>query len=371
MGTVLIGDVVDRLEAWAPTSWAEGYDNVGLLVGSREREVRGILTSLDVTEAVIAEAVSCDCNLIIAHHPVIFRPFKRLTGSTVAERLVQQAIERGIALYAAHTNVDNSYRGLNMHAGGLMGLRQLRLLAPKAVGLRKLVCFVPLGSVEAVRGALHAAGAGAMGAYDGCSFQVQGKGRFRPLEGATPHIGEANAYEEVEEARIELLFPTQLQSRVIAALCSAHPYETAAYYVQDLENENPEIGSGVIGELEVPLSGTDFLATLRAIFRTKGIRYSGPTDVATRAIRRVAFCGGAGSGFIQDARREKADVFVSSELKYHDYIEHERDIMLCDIGHYESEYKVKDLFLHQIQNNFPTIAACATKVHTNPVQYYG
>ena len=299
-----VQDVTNYLETIAPRPYQESYDNSGLLTGDPQAKVRGILVTLDAIESVVDEAIEQDCNLIVAHHPIIFRGLKSLTGRNYIERTVIKAIKHDIALYAIHTNLDNVYNGVNAKIAEKLDLRQTRVLVPKAQTLRKLTTFVPQENADAVLNSLSEAGAGNIGNYKNCSFQVSGVGTFQPNERANPHIGEAGKLEHVEEQRIEVIFPGHRASNVLRALREAHPYEEVAYYMHNLENENQEVGSGMIGQLPEALSASDFLAYLKEKMELSVIRH---TALLSHPIQTVAICGGAGSFLLPHALRQRAE----------------------------------------------------------------
>jgi dinuclear metal center YbgI/SA1388 family protein len=366
MKTPKIQDVAAYLESIAPRSYQESYDNAGLIVGDPDAEVTGVLVTLDCTEAVVQEAIDRQCNLIVAHHPIVFKGLKRLTGQTYVERVVMLALRNQVAIYAAHTNLDNVYHGVNQKIAEKLGLRQTRILAPKAGTLSKLETFVPQEQADKVLDALYAAGAGQVGAYKNCSFSVSGTGRFEPTAGTKPHIGQAGKAEAVSERRIEVLLPTHLESKVLAALRSAHPYEEAAYYLTRLENQNQEVGAGMIGELDAAIEPLAFLRRLKEQMHVSVVRH---TAMSHHPIKRVAVCGGAGSFLLQDAIRQGADAFVSGDFKYHEFFDAEQKILIADIGHYESEQFTKDLFVEVLTKKFATFAINFSKTDTNPIFY--
>lgn len=361
-----IKDITTYLETWAPLSYQESYDNAGLLVGDPQSEVLGVLLTLDVTEAVIAEAKQTGCNLIVAHHPLIFKGLKKLTGSHWVEKCVIAAIQSNIAIYAIHTNLDAVISGVNDKIAEKLGLQSLRILSPKSNTLQKLVTFIPTENTTNVLDALYAAGAGQVGNYDRCSFRVGGVGTFRPLEAANPHLGEVNRDEEVNENRIELIFPSYLGRTIVATLKNAHPYEEVAYYLTDLANANQEIGSGIIGELEKPVATADFLKNLKKTMRTEVIRHTLPHR---DQIQKVAVCGGAGSFLLSAAKAAGADVLVTADFKYHEFFEAEGKIIIADIGHYESEQFTKELLFDKLEKKFANIALRLSNVATNPIKY--
>ena len=361
-----IKDVTDHLEQLAPLRYQESYDNAGLLTGNPNDEVRAVLISLDCTEEVVEDAISKGCNLIVAHHPIIFKGLKSLTGKNYVERTIIKAIQNNIAIYASHTNLDSVVNGVNTKIADRLQLQKQRILVNKPQTLMQLVTFVPVEKTEEVLAALHQAGAGNIGEYSNCSFQVQGTGRFLPSENADPTIGQPGQPEQVQENRLEVIFPAYLQGKIMTALRSAHPYEEVAHYLYNLENQNQEVGIGIIGELEQALNEEGFLAYLKEKMELQGLRY---TTVGTKNIKRVAVCGGAGSFLIKDALRQGADALVTGDVKYHEFFDAEGRMMIADIGHYESEVYTKEIFYDTISKNFTNFAVYLTNVNTNPVRY--
>ncbi len=361
-----INDVISLLEQIAPPAYQETYDNVGLQTGNLQDTITGVLLTLDCTEAVLDEALQHNCNLIIAHHPVIFRPLKKLTGQNVIEKIIIKALQNNLAIYACHTNLDSVFTGVNSKLCQKLGLLNTRILAPKAGILRKLITFVPVNDTAKVLYALHQAGAGHIGDYQNCSFQVTGTGSFQPIDGANPTIGEINKQEFVEENRVEVILPAYLENKIIQALLQAHPYEEVAYDLISLTNYNQQVGAGMIGELPHPLSELDFIAYLKDKMQLQVVKH---TAFLHKNLKKVAVCGGTGSFLMKDALRQQADVFITADLKYHEYFEAEDKMMLADIGHYESEVYTKELFYEIIKNKFTNFAVLLSKVNTNPVRY--
>lgn len=359
-------DITAALEQWAPKAYQENYDNCGLLVGDLEQEVTGVIITLDVTEQVISEAVEAGCNLIIAHHPLIFKGLKRITGSHWVERCVTQAIKKDVAIYAIHTNLDNVRTGVNHKIAEKLGLEGLKILSPKADTLLKLVSFVPVDHKEAVLQALYEAGAGQIGEYDHCSFQLQGVGTFRPSDKANPVIGSGNVDEEVNETRLEVIIESHLQGRILSALRSSHPYEEVAYYLHPLINTNQEVGSGMTGKLSKPMEASDFLDYLKKSMGLNTLKY---TELCKKEVRTVAICGGAGSFLLSKAISNGADVFITSDVKYHEFFEADSKIIFIDIGHYESEVFTKELIHDFLTQKFANIAFHLSRVVTNPINY--
>jgi dinuclear metal center YbgI/SA1388 family protein len=366
MSRLAVKDVTSHLESCAPISYQETYDNSGLLTGDPNQQVTGVLITLDCTEPVVDEAIELGCNLIVAHHPIIFRGIKKLTGSNYVERTVIKAIRNEVAIYAIHTNLDNVHTGVNKKICEKIGLMNVRILSPRRQVLTKLVTFIPNEHTRTVMAALYEAGAGQVGNYENCSFSVVGQGTFRPNENAKPAIGEKFVQEVVTETRVELIFPGYLQSKVLNALKKSHPYEEVAYYLTSLENANQEVGSGMIGELQIPEEPSDFLNRLKISMDLKVIRH---TRLLGHPIKKVAVCGGAGSFLLPQARNAGAQAYISADFKYHEFFDAEDQLIIADIGHYESEVFTKELLGEVLTKKFPTFAINFSRTVTNPISY--
>ncbi len=361
-----VKNFTDYLESIAPLALQESYDNAGLMVGSPQQTVTGILISLDITEEIIEEAIAEKCNLIIAHHPLIFSGLKKLNGSNYVEKCVIKAIKNDIALYASHTNLDAISGGVNSKIAEKLGLQHTRILSPKTGTLKKLITFCPLAEANKVRDALFLAGAGQIGAYDECSYTSEGTGTFRASNAANPFVGKVNERHSEKETKIELLFPAHLENKMLAVLKATHPYEEVAYDILSLQNKNPLVGAGMIGELLDEVTEMDFLNQLKITFNAEGLRY---TKLLNKKIKTVAVCGGSGSFLLQDAINAKADVFITADYKYHQFFDAERRIVIADIGHYESEQYTKELIYDIIRKKFSTFALRLTKINSNPINY--
>jgi dinuclear metal center YbgI/SA1388 family protein len=361
-----ISAIINFLETVAPPALQESYDNCGLIVGSDSTECSGVLVTLDATEEVVLEAVKQGCNLIVAHHPIIFSGLKKLNGSHYVGRAVISAIKNDIAIYAIHTNLDNVLHGVNGKMAEMLGLKNTTILKPLAGQLGKLVTFVPSHHLEAVRTALFDAGAGHIGNYDEAGFYSEGVGSFRAGPGADPFVGELGVRHYEKETRLEVIFPVHLQHRLVARLKETHPYEEVAYDLVALQNPDQSTGSGMIGELETSWDEQEFLRRVAVIFGLKVIRH---TPLLGKPIRKVALCGGAGSFLITNAIRSGADIFVTSDLKYHEFFEADGKMVLADIGHFESEQFTVNLLFDLLQEKFPNFAVLKSGVETNPVQY--
>ncbi|HUX84393.1 MAG TPA: Nif3-like dinuclear metal center hexameric protein [Chitinophagaceae bacterium] len=361
-----IREFVAPLENLAPLTYQEDYDNSGWIAGDPDQELRGALLTLDATGPVLDEAISKGCNLVIAHHPVIFRGLKKITGSTWVERVVIRALREGITLYACHTNLDQMAGGVNRVISERLGLRQCRILAPSQ-GLRKLYTFVPQAHAESLRNALFAAGAGQIGAYGECSFNTEGSGTFKGGPESNPFVGKKGERHREPEIRVEVVFPRHLETRVITALHQVHPYEEPAFDIIPLSNPNPGIGSGMIGELATPLEERDFLGMVREAFSASCIRHS---SLRNKPVSRVAVCGGAGSFLLAPALGAGADALVSADFRYHEFFDADNQLIITDIGHYESEQFTVDLFYEVLTRNFPNFAPLKSASAANPVNYF-
>ncbi|MEO9803912.1 MAG: Nif3-like dinuclear metal center hexameric protein [Reichenbachiella sp.] len=362
-----VNEVIGALNQWAPPAYQESYDNARLITGHPDQDLTGIIISLDCTEEVVQEAIDRKANLIVAHHPIVFKGLKSFTGKNYVERTVIKAIKHDIAIFSIHTNLDNVNTGVNRMICDRIGLNHCQILAPKSSTLTKLVTFVPAAQADVVLDHLYQAGLGQIGNYDECSFQTKGTGTFKPNDQANPAIGQVNQRESVEELRIEGIFPTHRKGKVIAALKKAHPYEEVAYYLTALENENQEVGSGMIGELDAPIATEEFLKLLKTKFNLSVIRH---TEFHKTQIRRVAVCGGAGSFLLSHAKGAGADVFITADFKYHEFFDAEKKIIIADIGHYESEVFTKELICNFLKEKFANIALNLSEVDTNPIKYF-
>lgn len=362
-----IKEIINTLETWAPPGYQEKYDNARLITGNPNEELKGVLITLDCIEDVVQEAIEKNCNLIVAHHPIVFGGLKSLTGKTYVERTVIRAIKNDIAIYAIHTNLDNVYNGVNKKIADIIGLTNLKVLSPKPSTLSKLVTFIPRENTQQVLDQLYATGAGEIGNYDHCSFTTQGTGTFRPNPQANPHIGQSGQEENVQEHRIELMFPTHLQGRVVNALKSAHPYEEVAYYITPLSNTNQEVGAGLVGVLKAEMDIIDFMGFIKKQFNLRTIRH---TKTHKSTVQKIAVCGGAGSFLLPNARNAGADVYITADYKYHEFFDAEDNITILDIGHYESEVFTKELIYDYLKEKFANIALNLSEVVTNPINYF-
>ena len=363
---VRIKDIANALEMFAPLPLQDGFDNAGLQIGLTEAEVAGVLLCLDVTEAVVDEAVASGCNLIVSHHPLIFSPLKRITGANYIERCVIKALANGIAIYSAHTNIDNAPGGVNYRIAEKLGLQNVRILVPKEDALLKLAVYVPFSAADAVRNALFAAGCGNIGNYDSCSYNVDGFGTFKANEGCNPFCGEVGELHREQEVRIETVFPAYLKNKVIAALIKAHPYEEPAFDIYQLKNGWGSVGSGVIGELPAECDEVELLQGVKEKFKVGSVRH---TPLLGKKVKRVALCGGAGGSFAGAAMAAGADVYITGEARYHDLFNYTGKMLMAVIGHYESEQYTMDIFREIIEKACPGVKVQTTTVNTNPVNY--
>lgn len=362
-----INEITSFLESKAPLRLQEHYDNCGLLTGNPNQVCSGVLVCLDVTENVIFEAQHKGCNLIVAHHPLIFEGIKKITTSSETGRILIAAIKNNIAIYAIHTNLDNLVTGVNGYIARKIGLQHLSALnSPKGL-LRKLITFVPSSHLKQVQNALFKNGAGQIGQYSECSFVSSGTGSFKPENGAKPFSGTIGIRSEEPEEKLEVVFPEWIEAGVVQALKRAHPYEEVAFDILTLENDYQHVGSGLMGNLQEPLSEEAFLFHIKEQFNLKVIRHS---PFLKKPIETVAICGGSGSFLIRHALAKKADAFITSDVKYHSFFETENRLLIADIGHWESEQFTIDLLFDWLTQKFPTFAVLKTEVVTNPVHYF-
>ncbi len=350
----------------APPVLQEPYDNAGLITGKGEWECTGVLVCLDTTPEIIDEAVERKCNMVVSHHPIVFKGLKKITGKNYVEETIIKAIKNDIAIYAIHTNLDNILTGVNFKIASVFGLQNTRVLSPKPSMLQKLVVFVPASHKDALLNALFENGAGEIGNYSECSFSLEGEGSFKPGEGADPYSGKMGLRSIEKEVRIEVIFEKWKKAKILGAMRGAHPYEEVAYYLSSLENDYAETGSGIIGELAVEVSEEEFLKHIKKVFDVKVVRH---TELLGKKIRRVALCGGAGFFLLPDAMRSEADIYITSDVKYHEFFEADGRILLADIGHYESEQFTSELLVEHLLQNFPNFAVLKTGLNTNPVRY--
>ncbi len=362
-----ISDVIQLIEKEIPLAYAEDFDNVGLLTGQPDQDLKGVLITHDALEAVVDEAIAKNLNLIVSFHPIIFSGLKSLTGKNHVERAVIKAIKNDIAIYAIHTALDNQAFGVSGILAKQLNLQNQAVLIPKPDTLRQLVTYAPVAEAENVRKSLFKAGAGQIGNYDECSFNVIGKGTYRPLPGAQPYLGEIGHRHIETEERISVIFPRHLQSAVINQLLSAHPYEEVAYEIFSLQNHHPDIGMGIIGDLSEPMAEKDYLSYLKQRLNLACIRHSA---LSGKPIRKVAVLGGSGSFGIQAAKAAGADIYITADLKYHDFFKGDRQMILADIGHFESEQYTKMFLFEQLTKKIRNFAVALSEINTNPINYF-
>lgn len=362
-----IREVISEIEKRIPIQQAEDFDNVGLLCGLPEREVNGILVCHDALENVIDEAIEKKLNLVVCFHPIIFSGLTSLTGKNYVERSVLKAIENKIAIYAIHTAFDNDFFGVNAGICNQLGLKNLKILQPKKNSLKQLTVFVPIDHSEKVKESLFSAGAGNIGFYDECSFSINGNGTFRPVTGSNPYSGQHDVRENADEKMISVIFESYKQNQIISAMKSAHPYEEVAYQIYSLDNENQYSGLGMYGEFDEEMNQEDFLRFVKEKFNLEMIRHSGFNN---KKIKRVGVLGGSGASGIKSALSKKCDAYLTGDVKYHDFFMAESKMLICDIGHYESEQWVVQQLFEILSQKFSTFAVLKSSEKTNPVNYF-
>ena len=362
-----IKNITTYLEKIAPLSYQENYDNSGLIVGNSSQEVTKILLCLDSIESVIDEAIEKGCELIIAHHPIVFKGLKKFNGKNYVEKVIIKAIKNNIAIYACHTNLDNILEnGVNQKIAKKLGLTNQKILSQKTEILSKLAVFVPEKNAEEVRNSLFEAGAGNIGNYVNCSFNSEGNGTFKASKNANPHVGEIGKTHIEKEIKVEVIFPKYLKFNILEFLFKTHPYEEVAYDIHPLQNNNQEVGAGIIGELEQEMDSIEFLKLVKTKMKTNCVRH---TDICKTTIKKVAICGGSGSFLLQNSIQQNADIFITGDFKYHEFFDAENHLIIADIGHYESEQFTIELFREILETKFETIKFMETKINTNPINY--
>ncbi|MBL7898302.1 MAG: Nif3-like dinuclear metal center hexameric protein [Crocinitomicaceae bacterium] len=362
-----ISEIISYLESLAPLSSQENYDNSGLITGSKTDNITNALISLDCTEAVVEEAIRRNCNLIISHHPIVFKGLKKITGKTYVERVIIKAIQNNIAIYACHTNLDNFQNGVNRKIGEKLGLKNMHILEPVQNKLIKLAVYVPTENTEKVAESLFSAGAGQIGNYSHCAFRTEGTGSFKANESANPYVGKHGEKHFEKEQKLEVLFSAHKLNSVLTALKISHPYEEVAYDLFPVLNENPTEGAGMFADLDEPVSEKSLLDKIKKTFNTGSIRH---TTLLNKEVKRIAWCGGSGSFLLQKAKQARADIFITGDFKYHDFFDADNQIVIADIGHFESEQFTIELIKELLQEKFPTFAPCLAETNTNPVNYY-
>ncbi|WP_296313459.1 Nif3-like dinuclear metal center hexameric protein [Winogradskyella sp. UBA3174] len=363
---MIVQDVINHLQDLAPLAYAEDFDNVGLLVGDKNKSVSGVLVTLDTLESVVDEAIENNCNLIVSFHPIIFKGLKKLTGKTYVERVVIKAIQHNISIFSIHTALDNAFEGVNSIICDQLGLKNKQILIPQAGTIKKLQTYVPKTNAEELRQALFNAGAGSLGNYESCSFNVNGEGTYKGNAESNPVIGKKGELHTENETAISVTFKKHLESKVLKTLFKAHPYEEVAFEVSTLENTNQHIGMGMIGDLETAMDANECLKLVKTKMNASAIRHS---NLLKKSIKRIAVLGGSGSFAINAAKNAGADLFLTADLKYHDFFSAENDIVLADIGHYESEQFTKTFLVDYLSKKMPNFAIILSKKNTNPVKY--
>ncbi|MCX2719264.1 Nif3-like dinuclear metal center hexameric protein [Lentiprolixibacter aurantiacus] len=364
---MIIKEIIEVLESFAPLEYAEDFDNVGLLVGDPGKELSGVLIALDTLEAVVDEAISTDCNLIVSFHPIIFGGLKKLTGRNYVERVVIKAIQNNIAIYSMHTALDNHFDGVNARICEVLGLQNRQVLIPRKGSLKKLTTYVPLKDAEALRMSLFNAGAGHVGNYSHCSFSSSGTGSFKGESDSNPTLGERGKLHEEEEIQLHITYTRDLEQKVLKALFDSHPYEEVAYEVITLDNTYQRIGMGMVGELNSPMEEKEFLQFVKERMNCGGIRHS---ELLGKEVRKVAVLGGSGAFAIDAAKAAKADFLLTGDIKYHQFYQAEGKMVVADIGHYESEQFTKNLLAEYLTKKIPNFAVRLSEINTNPIKYF-
>ena len=348
---VTMKDIAIAIENKAPLHLQESWDNCGLQLGNMASEVRRVLTTLDVTPDVVVEAIEKEVDCILSHHPMIFKKLQSIDLGTAQGKMIGDLLQHGISVYSAHTNLDITKEGLNDEVAQRLGLTEIRgLVETDREEAYKVAVYVPVIHSDQVRHAMGDAGAGHIGNYSHCSFSVTGEGHFLPLEGTNPFIGHVGAIETVQEERLETVVPKKLLGTVLAAMEKAHPYEEIAYDVVPLHNVYEAHHIGRIGELAPPLSLQALVKLLQTVFPHSQLRWGGSK---VEEVRRIALCTGSGAEFIKAAAKQKADLYITGDVKYHDMqMAKELGILVVDAGHYGTEYMSQSILKRFVEDTF-------------------
>jgi dinuclear metal center YbgI/SA1388 family protein len=363
---ITIKEITNSIEELAPLAYAESFDNIGLLVGNYNTEVTGVLVTLDTLENIVDEAIEKKCNLIVSFHPIIFAGLKKINGNTYVEKVIIKAIKNDIAIYAMHTALDNSFNGVNSKICDILGLKNKEILIPQKNTIKKLLTYVPVENAKRLRKAMFAKGAGKIGNYDSCSFNVEGFGTYRGGKDSNPTIGERGVLHSEKEIIIGVIFEKHLEGAILKALFDNHPYEEVAYEVTTIENKHQQIGMGMIAEFEEEMDEKAFLHFVKKTLNTACIRHS---KLMEKKIKKVAVLGGSGSFAIENAKKAGADAFISADFKYHEFYKAENQILITDVGHYESEQFTKNLLVDYLTEKFTNFAIVLSDNITNPIYY--
>lgn len=362
-----ISEIVKSLNQFAPIQLQEDFDNSGLNVGNPDDDVKGVLITIDVTPEVVEEAIEKKCNLIVSHHPLIFGKLKSITGKSYVEKSVMLAIKNDISIYCGHTNYDQIFSGVSSKICDKLELINKEILAPKPGILKKIAVFTPIAYADKLRDAMFKAGAGHVGNYDNCSYNIEGKGSFRGNDSTNQFVGEKGKIHFEDEIKIEMIYPEYLERNIVNSILEVHPYEEVAYDIIKLDNENKLAGLGMMGYLQVETDEKILLDKIKKVFGVDVIKHS---TFLGKPIEKIAVCGGSGAFLIEAAKASGAQMFISGDIKYHDYFLAENKIMIVDIGHYESEQFTKEIFYDVIRKKNINFVTHFSEINTNPIKNY-
>lgn len=360
---IACGEMIKKIEMVYPKRLAESYDNVGLLVGDYKKSIKRVLVCLEVNSDIVDEAIRLGVDIIISHHPLIFTPLKNITNDDYISQILIKCIKNDISLYALHTNFDNANGGMNDILADIIELKDTKPLKKiEYNNLFKLVVFVPQTHAEIVRNAMLNSGAGHIGNYSHCSFNLEGKGTFLPLYGTSPFIGRQGELERVDEVRIETIVKEEELINVVNTMLKAHPYEEAAYDVYPLENSTIK-GLGRIGVLDKEMNFMDFCNYIKEKFNLSSLNTAGDSE---RIIKTVAVLGGDGNDFIEDAIASGCDVFISGDIKHHKALVGVLNgINIIDAGHYNTE-NLAIPYISDFINSIADVDCFVSNINTNP-----
>lgn len=369
MNKINHSNIFKWMEEWAPRTLAYDWDNVGLQIGSYNDPVKKVLITLDVSEAVVEEAIENDVNLIISHHPLLFKPLKQVNLDTSKGRIMQKLLQHQITVYASHTNLDIANGGVNDVLCEKLDIHERTpLIEFMNESLYKIVVFVPHSHEEAVRHAMSEGGAGHIGNYSHCTFQTKGQGTFKPLDGTNPYIGAKGELEFVDEYKIESIVPEQKLSQVVQSMVKAHPYEEVAYDIYPLENKGNLYGLGRIGMLPHSMTLDELCARVKEAYHMSHVRVTGDM---TRKVQKVAILGGSGEKYLTTAKKKGADVYITGDMTFHQaQLAEDIGLAVIDAGHY-IEHMIKQAIQKRLQYKCRDgeIDILISRINTNPFQF--
>lgn len=373
--TILVKNIESTLSQLAPAMLKMDYDNVGLQVGDSSSKVKKILVSLNITSEVAEEAVKKKCDLIVSHHPLIFRPLKNIRAGEGNSDIIIKLVRNNISYIACHTNFDSVKQGVSFLLAEKIGLKNPKVLVTSKeirkssyIENYKLTVYVPKTHLFLLKKALAEAGAATIGEYDFCYFEQEGTGSFRPGIKATPHIGEKEKLSEITEIKLETIVPVRTVSSVIKALLQTHPYEEPAYDLYKLENDFQNYGLGAIGDLEKEVSMNEFLKIVTNKLKIDNVRFSRPEN--SKRIKRVAVMGGSGGDMWRKALSQGADAYLTAECDHHTFLDAKGKLFIVEATHQATEQFAVQGLTNYIKSKYANLEVVTSQEDCDPILYY-